>query len=967
MNSNKSSENWEIEDLHLTQKFPNLNVQIPNNFSREDQPIPPNFFSQPVSIDSFRKERKSLYFHSATMRSASRSDRVKKNKINDSARPSQFKKKETSRFFQVMIRFFLVKKFIRSLRDNTIYRNPKFLKENDFYLINDWVYYPFRVKVSNMKKFLKINSKNFFGKSTKLICRLLQISVIKPFQRIFRKYSEMNLQVFHPTDNIRLIWDFLQMILTLICMIVIPVEICFEINFFKHWLGISLNPLYIVLFSLDILMNFNTGYYLKGELVLSRDKICKNYMNSGLVFDCISLIYFLLKAIFKEVIALNYLKFSGLLFALRIKNLLKVESRFEEYLFTDEVADNIISFVRLILGILLFSHFCACVWLLIGKFEYPDGWITHYDLLEESIFAQYINSLYFVVVVINTVGFGDFIPQTNFEKLFTTCFIFVACMIFGYSLNKIGVILNNINKAESELKRELSLINGFMKHKDINFDLKIKVRNYLEYISQIEKIQNDKETQNIINKLSKSLKEELLLHANGILLKKLPIFNKNFSPLSLQKIVYQMKQINLTPNDIIFHENDFKENNLYIVIDGEIEIYIASKKSQTIKLLQKGDYFGEYSFFTDMAHEFSARSASFSSLFVIKKETFLNILKENPEDYEKFCRIKDEINLYKEFNSLYRYCDSCKNPNHTVLACPQLHLNLSVDRVLEKYNFSMPQERNWCKRKRNKINSRRNFSIIQKKGYEIYKELAVAENILDSDSKHTSKSEYYEDYEYEISRNSDPSKNMEEYTYSKDSSSDPILKKTPLSSDSSYKNYDQRQTSLERRFKKEEEEEKTVLTNENVTKKEPLNIIEKNAVEIDQVFSYQCYFPQNNIEYFVEKINSIVIKKQRKLKNVLNFYLLMKSNKEKKENKFANFNNCLLAKNQRNLFLEKFFKAESKKSKENLGFYSMKIKRNPKKIKKAYASLIKSSNCLKKLKSCFAKLYICLIRKHYKK
>lgn len=180
-----------------------------------------------------------------------------------------------------------------------------------------------------------------------------------------------------------------------------------------------------------------------------------------------------------------------------------------------------------------------------------------------------------------------------------------------------------------------------------------------------------------------------------------------------------------------------------------------------------------------------------------------------------------------------------------------------------------------------------------------------------------------------------------------------------MSSDCSYKNYDQKQTSFERRFKKEQEEdEKTVLTNETLIKKEPINILEKNVVEIDQVFSYQCYFPQNNIENFIEKINSIVTKKQRRLKSVFNFYLLMKSNKEKKDNKISNLNNSILAKNQKNHLLEKFFKAESKKSKENLGC-SMKIKKNPKKSKKIY----QSSNCLKKIKSCFSKLYACLIKK----
>ena len=43
------------------------------------------------------------------------------------------------------------------------------------------------------------------------------------------------------------------------------------------------------------------------------------------------------------------------------------------------------------------------------------------------------------------------------------------------------------------------------------------------------------ETQVIINRLSKSLKEELLLNANGLTLKAIPLFSHNFSGESLRK------------------------------------------------------------------------------------------------------------------------------------------------------------------------------------------------------------------------------------------------------------------------------------------------------------------------------------------------------------------------------------------------------------------------------------------------
>ena len=222
-------------------------------------------------------------------------------------------------------------------------------------------------------------------------------------------------------------------------------------------------------------------------------------------------------------------KFLAFFFAFRIHNLSKAISRFEEFLFTDENTYNIISFVRLIFGILLFSHWSACIWALVGKGGRENGWLSVYGVEKQSVANQYVYSLYYVVVVINTVGFGDIVSVTIREKIFSICFINIACVLFAFTLNRIGMILQNINKNERDLKRNLNLINGFMKYNNIDFELKIKIRNYLEYIWNAEKQQNRHETQDVINRLSQSLREELLLKANGVLLKDIALLTNNFS------------------------------------------------------------------------------------------------------------------------------------------------------------------------------------------------------------------------------------------------------------------------------------------------------------------------------------------------------------------------------------------------------------------------------------------------------
>ena len=57
---------------------------------------------------------------------------------------------------------------------------------------------------------------------------------------------------------------------------------------------------------------------------------------------------------------------------------------------------------------------------------------------------QYILALYYSVVTMVTVGYGDVTPKTSLELFFGIFSIFFACGMFAFSLNTIGSILTEI-------------------------------------------------------------------------------------------------------------------------------------------------------------------------------------------------------------------------------------------------------------------------------------------------------------------------------------------------------------------------------------------------------------------------------------------------------------------------------------------------------------------------------------------
>ena len=164
-----SSESWEVEDSYFPEKINNLEVKAPKNFSRSNKPknelIPFNSFnkinknlvnssgslkaesmkSQPVlNPESWKKQRRNNIYETNSKILSLKSLRLdleaKKNAmnqcVNEIPQPKSPKKKQL-----FLGKLFLVKKFIKNLRESTFFRSMKWLSGLHYDIINDWNYF----------------------------------------------------------------------------------------------------------------------------------------------------------------------------------------------------------------------------------------------------------------------------------------------------------------------------------------------------------------------------------------------------------------------------------------------------------------------------------------------------------------------------------------------------------------------------------------------------------------------------------------------------------------------------------------------------------------------------------------------------------------------------------------------------------------------------------------------------------
>ncbi len=618
-------------------------------------------------------------------------------------------KKKT--FLEFFSKFYLIKKFTNILKRVTLNRTPKFQSKENFNIINDLVFFSDVWKQNE----LKLNEKSMSQKT------LFLENLNKKTSHFFE-----NFQVFDNSSIYMIIWNLFHLLFILYFFFTIPLEVCFDVKF-NHEAVYYFQYIAGYFFLGDILINFNTAVYLKGKLIKTRHKIVKNYIKTNFLKDIISILSIFMQ-IYKN--KSNDLTFSTLvmilfqiLFFLRMRNFSSILKNLEEMFFIGQSLQNTLSLWKLIFRIVLLSHIFACFWFYIGTLSDHNSWIIHSGIMSEPWWNKYIYSFYYVCITMNPVGSGDIVPQNSIEKVFTIIFIYIACGIFAYSINKIGIIVSENAKRENEFQRDLNIINEFMQNKEIYFDLRMRVRKYFEYIWYEEKVEKLDEQSIIIGKLSDSLKEELLLEANSSILRNLKMFSFNFSEDFLRNTISLLKEVRFTPGDIIFKKGDNDNKSIYIIRKGKVEIFLETNKinapDTVLKSLQKGETFGEISFFSDQERSACVRSINFTSAYMIKKEDFVRLLKKYPRDYQKFCEIKDSINLYEDYKQLYIKCYSCNQIPHLIQNCPNILYKPIKDILLNRYFFSLDQVRIKFERKNHRFHALKKKILIQEKALDL--------------------------------------------------------------------------------------------------------------------------------------------------------------------------------------------------------------------------------------------------------
>jgi hypothetical protein len=414
----------------------------------------------------------------------------------------------------------------------------------------------------------------------------------------------MQVKTINPDSTLKEIWDILIAILTIFIAIEIPLRLAYNYGITNIYVEITIS----VLLFIDIILNFFTEIYVKGIVIKNRKYIKRYYLRRFFIFDVLAAIPFsLLTLVFPQIRWLRWMNLA------RLFKLLRIQSLISKWRNHESVNPSVLRLGVFFFWILLIAHWVACMWIFIAIFERLETIPT------------YLDSIYWCITTLTTVGYGDISPVTDLQKILTMIAMILGVGVYGFVIGNIASLLSNIDVVKTEFLKQMEDINSFLTYKSVPKRLKQKVQNYYQYVWHNRMAHCEYE---VLSNLPPSLKNEISLHMHRNLIEQVPFF-KNIDKCFLCEIIQLLKQTVFLPGDFIFRKGDVG-NCMYFIGTGSVNV-LLDDGSTILATLKAGDHFGEIALIKKVARTRSVISNEYCILYALDKDDFDRLLEKFPQ------------------------------------------------------------------------------------------------------------------------------------------------------------------------------------------------------------------------------------------------------------------------------------------------------------------------------------------------
>jgi len=455
--------------------------------------------------------------------------------------------------------------------------------------------------------------------------------------RIYQRPPRVQYYVIEHNSQARTCWDMLMLVGLFYIVCTLPLSLAFgeyitrELALFETFLD--------VFFLVDVVLNFRTTYTnSKNEVVRDGWRIASQYLRTWFLLDLLSSLPVdrldvgvppvqpirLLK-VGKVMRVFKMLRFRSLMRSRHTDRLEEVEFYLSSTSFKDVLRLSI-----MLSQLLLACHWSACLLLSLG-----GDCVKSYQDVHDSDLRMYLSALYWATMTMTTVGYGDIIPQTDWERLFIVMAMIVGGCSYGYMVGSITSMVTSSDLNTSAYRQRMELINAWLAfHHEIPVEMRRRVRRHFKNILTKKTALEDSV---IMNDLS----PELGMEMSRYLLADIVRYNALFDGLPgyvLARIAQILKRTSAGTNERIA-VTGHSASSMFIMIEGTAEFedshqwFVFDGKTECPKTkLNPGDSFGEEILLGfESRFEYTVVAASMATLYEITCAAFYDKFSDMPE------------------------------------------------------------------------------------------------------------------------------------------------------------------------------------------------------------------------------------------------------------------------------------------------------------------------------------------------
>eukprot|EP00347_Sterkiella_histriomuscorum_P012789 403367218 len=421
--------------------------------------------------------------------------------------------------------------------------------------------------------------------------------------------------LINPTAIWKTLWNAIILMLILFLAVTVPYRISFEDTPTTEW--IYLDIIIDGLFCLDLIFNFCTAFEDEnGVLVISRKRIALVYIKSWFFVDLMSSIPITAiqqyGGLGQSVINVKFIKLSRLPRLYRLLRLMKLIRLYKSNKIVQKMlsATSInIGFTQMInsLVIMIFLlHLIGCLWATVSSLsagDYPRNWQTTGNLVNAETIDLYISSVFWAAVTILTVGYGDIVPQNDFEVAVNIVILFVGVSLYAYTFSKLSTLFSSVNSKDVNAKTRDAIISELAQTHNFTKDITNKIQYFFSQNSNLISLSKEYAVDELLRILPAHLKAEISFFLYKDAIEKLKIlqgldqrfyaeFISKFEPMRIKNGTIFAKE-GQCPQEVFFLLKGCilcqKQNKYYLegAIFGEVEILL--KKNRIESYVAKSD------------------------------------------------------------------------------------------------------------------------------------------------------------------------------------------------------------------------------------------------------------------------------------------------------------------------------------------------------------------------------------------